>query len=72
MPASSLSRSFPAWPTNGMPCWSSWKPGASPTNIRSAFGWPFPNTTCVRPWESAHRVQVEASVLSASSIDAGV
>ena len=30
MPPSSLSRSFPAWPTKGMPCWSSWNPGASP------------------------------------------
>ena len=33
--ASSFSSSFPAWPTNGTPCLSSWKPGASPTNIRS-------------------------------------
>src|SRR5919201_3346904 len=57
IPASNWSRSFPAAPTNGTPCWSSWKPGASPTNIRSAFGSPEPNTTCVRPCASAHFVQ---------------
>ena len=33
-----LASSFPAAPTNGTPCLSSWKPGASPTNIRSAVG----------------------------------
>ena len=49
IPASSVSSSFPACPTNGTPCWSSWNPGASPTNIRSAFGSPEPKTTCVRP-----------------------
>ena len=27
MPSSSFSSSFPAWPTNGSPCLSSWKPG---------------------------------------------
>src|SRR5262249_40199901 len=43
-------------PTNGTPCLSSWKPGASPTNIRSASGCPEPNTTCVRPGASAHFV----------------
>ena len=32
-----------------MPCWSSWNPGASPTNIRSASGSPLPTTTWVRP-----------------------
>src|SRR5215203_3112475 len=57
MPASSFSSSFPAWPTNGTPCLSSWKPGASPTNIRSAFGLPAPNTTCVRPCERRQLVQ---------------
>ena len=55
--ASSFSSSFPAWPTNGTPCLSSWKPGASPTNIRSACGLPAPNTTCVRPCASRQRVQ---------------
>src|SRR6185295_7562110 len=57
MSASSLSRSFPACPTNGNPCLSSWKPGASPTNIRSACGSPAPKTTWVRPWARRQRVQ---------------
>ena len=57
IPSSSPSSSLPAWPTNGTPCLSSWNPGASPTNIRSALGEPAPNTTCVRPCESAHFVQ---------------
>src|SRR5881275_2190179 len=57
IPASSLSSSFPAWPTNGTPCLSSWKPGASPTNSRSACGCPDPNTTCVLPSESRQLVQ---------------
>src|SRR5581483_2474459 len=57
MPSSSLPSSFPAAPTNGTPCLSSWKPGASPTNISSAFGEPDPKTTCVRPCASAHAVQ---------------
>ena len=39
--------SWPARPTNGSPCRSSSAPGASPTNIRSAFGLPTPKTTCV-------------------------
>src|SRR6266436_4047750 len=57
MSASSWSSSLPAAPTNGTPCLSSWKPGASPTNIRSAAGKPDPKTTCVRPLASAHLVQ---------------
>src|SRR5438093_6726740 len=61
MPARSWSSSFPAAPTNGTPCLSSWKPGASPTNIRSAPGSPEPNTTCVRPAASAQRVQPATS-----------
>src|SRR5437879_4070549 len=67
MPASSLSSSLPAWPTNGRPCLSSWNPGASPTNIRSAFGSPTPKTTCVRPSESRQRVQPATSRPKASS-----
>src|SRR5579884_1517855 len=55
-PPSSFSSSFPAWPTNGRPCLSSWNPGASPTNIRSARALPLPNTTCVRPCASRQRV----------------
>src|SRR5580765_6898727 len=56
MPARSLPSSCPAAPTNGTPCLSSWNPGASPTNIRSAAGEPEPKTTCVRVWESGQRV----------------
>src|SRR3954465_8704527 len=55
IPASSLPSSWPAAPTNGTPCLSSWKPGASPTNIRSASGEPEPKTTCVRVWLSGQR-----------------
>src|SRR3954447_7798973 len=61
MPSRSFERSFPAAPTNGTPCLSSWNPGASPTNISSAVGEPAPNTTCVRPSASAHLVQSETS-----------
>src|SRR3954447_16967717 len=68
IPASSLSSSFPAWPTNGTPCLSSWKPGASPTNIRSACGLPAPNTTCVRPCASPQRVQTAVAAPSSSSV----
>src|SRR4051812_47313782 len=55
--SSSFESSWPAAPTNGTPCLSSWNPGASPTNISSASGDPAPKTTCVRPAESAHFVQ---------------
>jgi hypothetical protein len=47
---------LPAAPTNGTPPLSSWKPGASPTNISSAVGEPEPKTTCVRVSASAQRV----------------
>src|SRR6516164_5315514 len=57
IPASSFVSSLPAAPTNGIPCLSSWKPGASPTNIRSALEEPTPKTTCVRDSASAHDVQ---------------
>ena len=53
--------SCPAAPTNGSPCLSSWKPGPSPMNIRSASGSPTPKTTCVRLWASRHFVQPDAS-----------
>src|SRR5689334_15878240 len=71
MPASSLSSSFPAWPTNGMPCLSSWNPGASPTNIRSASGSPTPKTTCVRPSARRHFVQPPTWRANASSSFSG-
>src|SRR3954470_5287767 len=67
MPASNLSSSFPAWPTKGLPSWSSWKPGASPTNIRSESGSPAPKTTCVRPSLSRHFVQPATSVSKVAS-----
>ena len=44
-----LVSSWPARPTNGSPWMSSSAPGASPTNIRSALGFPTPKTTCLRP-----------------------
>src|SRR5213076_2227757 len=61
MPASNRSSSLPAWPTNGLPCWSSWKPGASPTNIRSASESPTPKTTWVRASARRHFVQPATS-----------
>src|SRR4051794_37225217 len=64
--SSSFESSWPAAPTNGTPCLSSWKPGASPTNIRSASGEPAPNTTCVRPRASAHFVQPDTSAAYAA------
>src|SRR5438094_5235355 len=67
IPASSLSSSLPAWPTKGTPCLSSWKPGASPTNIRSASGLPLPKTTCVRPSCRRQRVQPATCRAKASS-----
>src|SRR6266700_710788 len=63
----STSRSCPEGPTNGRPCLSSWKPGASPTNITSAVGLPWPNTTWVRLSCNRQRVQVAASAASNSS-----
>src|SRR3954471_20094719 len=67
IPASRLSSSLPAWPTKGLPCWSSWNPGASPTNIRSALGSPTPKTTWVRPSASRHLVQPATSAAKAAS-----
>ena len=42
-----LSKSLPAAPTKGMPERSSFSPGASPTNIREACGFPTPKTVFV-------------------------
>src|SRR5215211_8546978 len=67
MPCSSRLRSWPEGPTKGTPWRSSWKPGASPTNIRSAWGSPWPNTTWVRLWYRRQRVQPAASAATASS-----
>src|SRR5215207_3503828 len=67
MPSSRRLRSWPEGPTKGRPWRSSWKPGASPTNIRSAWGSPWPNTTWVRLWCRRQRVQPAASAATASS-----
>src|SRR4051794_15604433 len=62
------SSSCPAWPTNGTPCRSSLRPGASPTNIRSASALPDPKTTEVRVCASCgHRTQPRASASTAFS-----
>ncbi len=50
-------RSWPARPTKARPCSSSSRPGASPTNMSSAFGLPWPNTMFVRVFESLQRGQ---------------
>src|SRR6266545_3359344 len=67
MPASRRLRSWPEGPTNGSPCRSSWKPGASPTSISSACGSPWPKTTWVRLSWRRQRVQVAASSAIRSS-----
>src|SRR5215207_3634413 len=67
MPSSRRLRSWPEGPTKGRPWRSSWKPGASPTNIRSAWGSPWPKTTWVRLWYRRQRVQPAASAATASS-----
>src|SRR2546427_404091 len=69
IPPRRRSRSFPACPTNGIPCWSSWKPGASPTNMRSASGFPTPKTTWVRP--SATLEQLELVLVLPAAAAAG-
>ena len=65
--ASSRSSSWPDRPTNGSPRRSSSRPGASPTNMRSASGSPTPNTTWVRVAASGHRVHPAASAASSAS-----
>src|SRR5918994_4507676 len=50
-----------------MPCWSSWNPGASPTNISSASGLPEPKTTCVRPSARRQRAHAETTCSNAPS-----
>src|SRR5262245_53455723 len=72
MPMSSFPSSWPAAPTNGTPCLSSWKPGASPTNIRSAVGEPEPKTTCVRLFARAQRVQSATASPYAASVSSEV
>ena len=59
--SSSSSRNFPAAPTKGFPCKSSFLPGASPIIITRACGLPSPKTTLVLPSQSEHALQVETS-----------
>ena len=47
--------SWPARPMNAIPCSSSSRPGASPMNMRSAFGLPCPKTMLVRVGASLQR-----------------
>src|SRR6266700_1406424 len=61
MRARSVSSSLPAGPTNGSPCLSSLKPGASPTIITSAGHGPAPGTACVRVACRLHLVQPRTS-----------
>src|SRR4051812_47151667 len=59
--SSALSRSFPAGPTNGLPCRSSWSPGCSPTKTTSAFDVPSPKTVWVPVSCSGQAVQPAAA-----------
>ena len=61
-------RSWPARPTNARPCSSSSRPGASPTNISSAFGLPWPKTMFVRVFESLQRGQPSRNFASAGEV----
>src|SRR5690348_2336238 len=67
MRASSVSSSLPAAPTNGSPCRSSLKPGASPTIITSAGHGPTPGTACVRVACRLHLVQARTSAWRTAS-----
>src|SRR6202521_1180000 len=74
MPSSSAmsrSSSLPERPTNGSPWRSSSRPGASPTNTRSASGAPTPNTTWVRCPANGHRTQTAACRASSARSFAG-
>ena len=69
MPFSMMSvSSCPARPTNARPCSSSSAPGASPTNISSARGLPWPKTIVLRPaGEPAARQSPMSSRIAASA-----
>src|SRR5467141_1811894 len=64
MRASRVSSSLPAAPTNGSPCRSSLKPGASPTIMMSAGHGPTPGTACVRVAWSPHLTHARTSAWS--------
>lgn len=53
----SVSKNFPAAPTNGLPFTSSQWPGASPISIIFAFGLPSPGTAFLRDLCRGHFVQ---------------
>ena len=55
--ASISSRNFPAAPTKGLPCWSSFFPGPSPIRRILAFLLPTPGTVCVLCSQSLHNWQ---------------
>lgn len=61
------SKSWPAGPTKGRPCLSSWAPGPSPMSITLASGLPSPKTTDCAPQRRAHRWQAKTSFCSSSS-----
>src|SRR5438309_4144408 len=67
MRASRVSSSLPAAPTNGSPCRSSLKPGASPTIMMSAGHGPTPGTACVRVAWRLHLTHARISAWSPSS-----
>src|SRR5579859_5008539 len=67
MRPSRVSSSLPAGPTNGSPCRSSLKPGASPTIITSAGHGPTPGTACVRVACRLHFVQARTSAWRTAS-----
>src|SRR5205807_9865187 len=73
MRARSVSSRLPAAPTNGSPCRSSLKPGASPTIMMSAGHGPPPGTACVRVACSAHLTHERISAWScvSSSVELG-
>src|SRR5690348_12789238 len=67
MRPSSVSSSLPAGPTNGSPCRSSLKPGASPTIITSAGQGPTPGTAWVRVACRLHLVHARTSACRTAS-----
>ena len=68
MDASNPSSSCPAGPTNGRPWRSSWNPGPSPINSRSALGLPSPGTAFVLPRWSGQSVQARTSRATSSRL----
>lgn len=64
---SNLSNSLPAAPTKGIPCSSSFAPGASPMNIIFASGFPFPNTIFLAESFKGHSNSLSIFVFSFSN-----